>query len=95
VEAVGKGGVSCGWSSGGAEAVGTAKQWWLRSKRGQHGRRHCSDRVADGWAPTVSDFFFNLSKTGSNLKIKMGALYYSKNSQFLHAARKQHWEQLS
>jgi hypothetical protein len=40
-------------------------------------------------------FFFNLSKTGSTLKIKMGALCCSKNSQFLHVANLGYFEQLS
>jgi hypothetical protein len=56
-----------------------------RSERDQHGRRCCSDRSADRWASAVSDFS-NLSKTGSTLKIKMGALTCSKNFQFLHVA---------
>jgi hypothetical protein len=52
-----KGGVSCGRSGGGSEAMGTTKRRRLRSKCGRHGRRRCSERAADGWAPAVSDFF--------------------------------------
>jgi hypothetical protein len=94
VEAVGKGGVSCGYSSGGSYAMGKAKRRWPWSKRGRHGRCRCSDRAPDGWAPTVSDFS-NLSKTGSTLKIKMGALYCSKDSHFLHVTRFGYYEQFS
>jgi hypothetical protein len=89
------GGVSCGRSGGGGEAVVPAKWQRPRSERGQHGWPCCLDKAADGWGPTVSDFF-NLSQTGSTLnKNKMGALSYYKNSQFLHAARQQYWEQHS
>jgi hypothetical protein len=57
-----------------AVKLGAAVRWWPRSERGQHVRHRCSDRAVDGWAPAISDFFSNLSKTGSNLKIKMGTL---------------------
>jgi hypothetical protein len=57
-----------------AVKLGAAVQWWPRSERGRHVRHRCSDRAVDGWAPAISDFFSNLSKTGSNLKIKMGTL---------------------
>jgi hypothetical protein len=40
----------------------------------------------------VSEFFSNLSKTGSNLKIKMGVLSCSNNSQFLHVASMGYYE---
>jgi hypothetical protein len=52
-----KGGVSCGRSGGGGEAVSMEKWRWLRSECGRHGRPCCSDRAADGWARVVSDFF--------------------------------------
>jgi hypothetical protein len=94
VKVVGKDGASCEQSGGGGEAMGMAKRQRLRSKRGQHGRRRCSDMVADGWAPTVSDFS-NLSKISSTLKIKMSALSCSKNSQFLYSASRQYWKQLA
>jgi hypothetical protein len=74
--------------------VGVAKQWRPQSERGRHGRRRCSDQATDGWAPAVSDFF-NLSKIDSILKIKMGALSFSKNSQFLHVASLGYFEQFS
>jgi hypothetical protein len=67
------GGASYGRSGGDGEGVGVAKQRRPRSECGRHGQRRCSDRAADGWAPTVLDFFFNLYKIGSTLKIKMGA----------------------
>jgi hypothetical protein len=40
-------------------------------------------------------FFFNLSKSGLTLKIKMGVLSCSKNPHVLHAAREKYWGQLS
>jgi hypothetical protein len=74
VVVVGKGGTSCGWSGGirGQNAGGTG------------GTVVWTGRLMDG--PQWFQIFFNLSKIGSNLKIKMGALYCSKNSQFLHSA---------
>jgi hypothetical protein len=57
-----------------AVKLGAAEQRRPWSECGRHGWRRCSDKEADGWALTVSDFFLNLSKTGSNAKIKMGAL---------------------
>jgi hypothetical protein len=56
------GGASCGQSGCDGEAVGVAKCRWLLSKRSWHGRRRCSDRAADGWAPMVLDFFPIYSK---------------------------------
>jgi hypothetical protein len=88
-----KGAVSYGQSGGGGEAMGTVKQRRPRSKRGCHVRCHCSDRAADGWVQRFQ-ILSNLSKTSSILKIKMGALSYSKNSEFLDASRRKYWEQL-
>jgi hypothetical protein len=94
VEAVGKGSASCERSGGGSEAMGTAKWRQPWSKCGRHGQHRWSYRAADGWALAVSDFS-NLSKTSSILKIKMGALSCSKNSEFSHAANRQYWKQLA
>jgi hypothetical protein len=69
-KAVDGGGTSYERSGGGGEAVGAAKWRRPRFKRGRHGWHCCSDRAADGWAPVVSDFFFNLSKIGSTLNSK-------------------------
>jgi hypothetical protein len=66
-------------SGGGGGAVGTAKRRPPLSKHGQHGRRRCLDRAADGLAQRFW-IFSNLSKTSSSLKIKMGVLSCSKNS---------------
>jgi hypothetical protein len=88
-----KGAVSYGQSGGGGEAMGMVKQRRPWSKRGWHVRCRCSDRAADGWVQRFQ-IFSNLSKTSSILKIKMGALSYSKNSEFLDASRRKYWEQL-
>jgi hypothetical protein len=81
VEAVGKGCVSCG-RGGGSGETGARQSGGNRGLNTvSTGGRRCSDRAADEWAPTVSDFS-NLFKIGSNLKIKMDALIYSKNSHF-------------
>jgi hypothetical protein len=60
-----------------ATTVGMASAW---------SRRQHSDHGADKGAPHGFDFS-NLSKTGSNWKLKKNALCCSKNSQILHAAR--------
>jgi hypothetical protein len=82
VKAVGKGGMSCGWSGGGGghgpNAVGTG------------GIVVQTGRLMGG--PQRFQIFSNLSKTGSNLKINLGPLSSSKNSQFLYATSWQHWE---
>jgi hypothetical protein len=66
--------------------VMAALKQWARQSVGGYGPKAvgvgghcCSDRAADEWAQTVSDFS-NLSKTGLNLIIKMDALPCSKNS---------------
>jgi hypothetical protein len=47
--------------------------WQSGDGHGRHSGRCCSDRAADEWVPVVSDFS-SLSKTSSNLKIKMDTL---------------------
>jgi hypothetical protein len=71
-----------------ADKVATAVQTWLA-------RWHrCSDCVADGWAHMVL-YFPKLFKSAQTWKLKMDALPYSKNSQFLHVDRLGHYEQFS
>jgi hypothetical protein len=53
------------------------------------------DSETDEWAPRDFNFVSNLSKTVSTLKIKIGALSCSKNSQFLHVTRLGYYEQCS
>jgi hypothetical protein len=80
-------------------AVAAAKPW-VRQNGGGHGPNAVgtsgavvrTGRLTGG--PQRFWIFSNLSKTGSTLKIKMGALSYSKNSQFLHAASRKYWERL-
>jgi hypothetical protein len=50
--------------------------------------------VADGWAHAVL-YFPELSKLTQSWKLKMDALPYSKNSQFLHVARLGYCKQFS
>jgi hypothetical protein len=57
--------------------------------------RICSNRVTDQWIPRGFRFVIISRKTGSTCKIEMDVLYFCKNSQFLHAASRQYWEQLS
>jgi hypothetical protein len=57
-------------------------------------RQRCSDHVADGWVHTVL-YFSELSELAQIWKLKMDALPYSKNFQFLHVARLGHYEQFS
>jgi hypothetical protein len=94
VEAIGKGGGSCGRSGGSGEAV----LWQCGSGRGLNAVSAGSAVVRIGQlmgGPQRCQIFSNLSKTGSNLKIKMGALSGSKNYQFLHAASHLYWKQLA
>jgi hypothetical protein len=81
-------------------AVATVKPWALQSDGGRG-----PNAVGTGGAVVRTvrltggaqrfQIFSNLSKIGLNLKTKMGVLSYSKNSQFLHAASRQYWEQLA
>jgi hypothetical protein len=57
-------------------------------------RQRCSDHVADGWVHTVL-YFSELSELAQIWKLKMDALPYSKNFQFLYVARLGHYEQFS
>jgi hypothetical protein len=71
--------------SGGSRWLNDGKHGGAVVVKGWRRKKGCSTRggpfIADGGG---FGFFFNLSKIGSNLKIKMGALFYSKNSQCLH-----------
>jgi hypothetical protein len=78
-----------------AAKLGAAERRQPRSERGQHGRRRCSDRAADGWVPRGFRFFIICPKTGSTCKIEIDVLSCSKISQFLHAASQKIWEQLA
>jgi hypothetical protein len=90
-----EGGGNGGWGGG---QEWPAKPWvdkaaatvQTRSAR----RRCCSDRVADEWAHAVLDFS-ELSKLAKTWKLKMDALPYFTNSQFLYVARLGHYEQFS
>jgi hypothetical protein len=88
------GGASCVRSGGGGKAVGMVKRQQPWSEHGRHKWRRCSDWVADRWAPAILDFFY-LCKTSSTLKMKMGDLSSSKNSQFVHVASIGYYEQFS
>jgi hypothetical protein len=73
------------WQSGsghGPKAIGAAE-------------RRCSDKAVDEWAQAVLDFFSNLSKTSSTLKIKIDVLPCFKNSQYLYVANLGNYEQFS
>jgi hypothetical protein len=74
-------------------------EWWQRrrpwSKRGQHGRRRCSDTAADGWAPTVLDFFFQFIQNWLNFKNQNGCLILLQKFPILHAESRKYWEQLA
>jgi hypothetical protein len=52
-------------------------------------QRRCSDRVADGLAHTVL-YFPELSKSVQIWKLKMDALPWTKNFQFLHGSKLGH-----
>jgi hypothetical protein len=69
VEAVGKCSASFGRSGGGSEAMGTAKWRWPWSKRSRHKHAVVRTRQLMG-GPQRFQIFFNLSKTGSTLKIQ-------------------------
>jgi hypothetical protein len=61
--------------NGGSEAVGAGKvvATTVRRRSTWPGCL-CSDYETDGWAPRSFDFFSNLSKTSSTLKIQNGCL---------------------
>jgi hypothetical protein len=86
--------VSCGQGGGGGETGARQSSSSCGPNTVGTGGRHCSDRVADEWAATVSDFS-NLFKIGSTLKIKMDTLTCSKNAQFLHVDSLGYCEQFS
>jgi hypothetical protein len=80
--------VAGGWVG---ELCGTVPELGDGSAELESGQRE----LVDGWAPMVLDFFPIYSKPSQLKKIKMGALYYSNNSEFLHVARMGYNEQFS
>jgi hypothetical protein len=80
--------VAGGWVG---ELCGTVPELGDGSAGLESGQRE----LVDGWAPMVLDFFPIYSKPSQLKKIKMGALYYSNNSEFLHVARMGYNEQFS
>jgi hypothetical protein len=59
--------------NGSSEAVGMGKVAATAVQRSSARPGHlCLNRETDGWAPHSFDFFSNLSKTGSTLKIQNG-----------------------
>jgi hypothetical protein len=72
---------------------------WQENGRGKWQRFHslglAAQTVRLTGGPHTVCFFSRLTKIGSNFKIKMNALNCSKNSQDLHEARLDYYEQLS
>jgi hypothetical protein len=74
------------WLNDGKHGGAVAAKGWRRKKgcpRGCSFYSRCRRLTGGTQRFQIS---FNLSKTASTLKIKMGVLYCSKNSQFLHLA---------
>jgi hypothetical protein len=91
VEAVGKGCVSCG-RGGGSGETGARQSGGNRGLNTvSTGGRRCSDRAADEWAPTVSDFIQNWLK----FKNQNGCFDILQKFPFFHVARMGYDEKIS
>jgi hypothetical protein len=80
--------------AGEAMGMGTAVATAVRRHSAWPGRL-CSDREADWWAPRGFNFFPNLSKTGSTLKIQNGCLILLQKFPIFYAARVGYCKQFS